>query len=320
MTIISSKFSHGLKNNINALFAFSSFLPSQNPIQTGTTMENLLYNQGYQHIVEEIILNLDLESLIQTSLVNRYLYYLICDDQTILFKICSRKQLLDGKWLDLVKKPKNNEVKKRFLAFFKTLLVLDKIQNDKYYQAIAKLAHYAMIFDKRKFTHFDLKSNFRNLQEPNETVLKMCWYNKIKKRNVNHGNELDLVMFLHDKTLIDFIHETFPYIKENDVFTTALLRYRYEKIWYSNDDKFLPKIFATLIKNPNPTFENGTTLLHLAAKKGDETLVKTLIDFCETFNIYDDFGKTALMYAIEKKQVEVRKLLDPDFDESYNSL
>ena len=43
-------------------------------------------------------------------------------------------------------------------------------------------------------------------------------------------------------------------------------------------------IFQTLIKNPNPTFDNGTTLLHLAAKKGHVDLVKTLMDFDETYD------------------------------------
>ena len=285
-------------------------------------MENLLYNQGYQHIVEEIVLNLELESLIQTSLVNRSLHYLICDDQKILFKICSRKKLLDEKWLEFVKKPKSNEVKKSFLAFFKHLLMLDKIQNDKYYKDIAKLTHqtYRMFFEKGRYSYFVLKLNFRNFQafqKPNETVYKMFWYHKNKKYNINHGNELDLVMFLNDKTLIEFIGDTFPHIEKNDLFTTAVLRYQYESIWNDRSDKIMARIFATLIENPNPTFDNGTTLLHVGAKRGNKTLVKTLVQFCETCNLYDDFGKTPMMYTFEENQTEIRELLDPSYRKSY---
>ena len=92
-------------------------------------MENLLYSQGYQHIVEEILLNLDLESLIQMSSVNKYLYNLITFDPKFWFNICRRKQTLEENWLELVKKPKSAEVKKSFLRFFKNLLMLE--QNSK---------------------------------------------------------------------------------------------------------------------------------------------------------------------------------------------
>ena len=281
-----------------------------------------LNNQGYQHIVEEIILNLDIESLIQTSLVNRYLHHLICVDQKILFKMCSRKKLLDGKWLELVNKPKNNEVKKRFLAFFKNLLILDKIQYDKYYKDIAKLTHqtYRMFFEKGRYSYFDLKLKFRNVQafqKPNETVYKMFWYYKNKKYHLNHRNELDLVLFLNDKTLINFIRETFPHIEENDSFTTAVLRYQYESIWNDRSDKIMARIFATMIGNPNPVFDDGTTLLHVGAKCGNKTLVRTLVKFCETCNLYDDFGKTPMMYAFEENQTEIRELLDPNYRKSY---
>ena len=99
-------------------------------------MENLLFNQGYRHIVEQVLLNLDLESLIQMSSVNKSLYNIIFTDPKFWFNVCRKKQLLQENWLELVKKPKNAEVKKSFLSFFKNLLMLDKIQNDKYYQDI----------------------------------------------------------------------------------------------------------------------------------------------------------------------------------------
>ena len=148
-------------------------------------------------------------------------------------------------------------------------------------------------------------------------MYKMFWYYKNKKYHLNHGNELDMVLFLNDKTLIEFIGDTFPHIEKNDLFTTAVLRYQYESIWNDQSDKIMARIFATLIENPNPTFDNGTTLLHVGAKRGNKTLVKTLVQFCETCNLYDDFGKTPMMYTFEENQTEIRELLDPNYRKSY---
>ena len=117
--------------------------------------------------------------------------------------------------------------------------------------------------------------------------------------------------------MIDFIRETFPRIEENDLFTTGVLRYQYESIWNDRSDKIMARIFATLIKNPNPTFDNGTTLLHVGAKCGNKILVKILVQFCETSNLYDDFGKTPMMYAFEENQTEIRELLDPNYHKSF---
>ena len=226
-------------------------------------METLINSQGYQHIVEEIILNLDLDSLIQMSSVNKCLYNLIITDTKFWFNICRRNQLLEEDWLDLVKKPKNNRVKKSFLKFFKNLLMLDKIENDKCNQETEKLARqtYGMTLGKPQFSTSNGNLVFGHFKEPNnETVYKMFWYHKNKPEN---SNEFDLAMFLNDKILIDFIRETFPDIEVNDLFTTAVLRFKYESCTEKYlKDKRLAKLFASLIENPNPTFEDGRILKH----------------------------------------------------------
>ena len=226
-------------------------------------MENLINSQGYQHIVEEIMLNLDLESLIQMSFVNKGLYNLIFTDPKFWFNICRRNQLLEEDWLDLIKKPKNTQVKKSFLKFFKNLLMLDKIENDKHNQETEKLARqtFGMLLGKPQFSTSNGKLVFGKFKEPNnETVYKMFWYHKNKPEN---SNELDLAMFLNDKIFIDFIRETFPDIEVNDPFTTAVLRFKYESCTEKYlKDKRLAKLFASLMENPNPTFEDGRILKH----------------------------------------------------------
>ena len=226
-------------------------------------MENLFHSQGYQHIVEEIILNLDLESLIRISLVNKCLYNLISTNPKFWFDICRRKQLLEGDWLELVQKPKNTQLKKSFSKFFKNLLMLDKIENDKNIQEIEKLARqtFGMLLQKPQFSTSNGNLVFGQFKEPNnETVYKMFWYHKNKPEN---SNELDLAMFLNDKIFIDFIRETFPDIEVNDPFTTAVLRFKYESCTEKYlKDKRLAKLFASLMENPNPTFEDGRILKH----------------------------------------------------------
>ena len=248
-------------------------------------MENLLHNQGYLHIVEEIILNLDLESLIKISSVNKCLYSLIFADPKFWFNICRRKNLLEENWLKLVKVPKNTEVNESFIRFFKNLLMLDKIENDCRYQEIEKLANrtFLKLQKNPQFSSSIGNLVFGQFKEPNnETVYKLIWYHKNKTNYHKHSKNSHnlccnktktkyyyknntnskLAMFLFDKVLIDFIRETIPDIEANDLFTTGVLRFKYKE---SNANKcvksrLLAKLFASLIENPNPTFEDGTTL------------------------------------------------------------
>ena len=248
-------------------------------------MENLLNNQGYQHIVEKIFLHLDLTSLLQISFASKTLNESISTNSKFWFNICTRKKLLEENWLKLVKEPKNTEVNKSFVRFFKNLLMLDKIENDWRYQEIEKLANRTFLKLQKKPQFSSSLGNlvYGQFKEPNnEIVYKLIWYHKNKANYHKHSkNSHNLccnkaqtkyyyknntnskfVMFLYDKVLIDFIRETIPDIEANASFTTGVLRFKYKD---SNANKcvksrLLAKLFASLIENPNPTFDDGTTL------------------------------------------------------------
>ena len=272
-----------LKTNNQLSFLSVAFFVSLNSYLQEQRMENLLNSQGYQHIVENIFLNLDLTCLLQVSFASKNLNGFVSTNSKFWFNICRRKNLLEENWLKLVKVPKNTEVNESFIRFFKNLLMLDKIENDWRYQEIEKLANrtFLKLQKNPQFSSSIGNLVFGQFKEPNnKTVYKMFWYHKNKtnyhkhsknshdfccdKTNHYYKNNTNskLAMFLFDKVLIDFIRETIPDIEANDLFTTGVLRLKYKE---SNANKcvksrLLAKLFSSLIENPNPTFEDGTTL------------------------------------------------------------
>ncbi len=97
-------------------------------------------------------------------------------------------------------------------------------------------------------------------------------------------------------------------------FLAAVEKYHEEE--YRNEDKeysFFKKVLEVLRDNgadPNQGDNNGSTPLHFAVARKDETLVKLLVKkYGADVNAVDDEGITPLFLAIDEKDEEVTRLL-----------
>ena len=83
-----------------------------------------------------------------------------------------------------------------------------------------------------------------------------------------------------------------------------------------NTAKGITEIVCILLNNRsvNITTESGETLLMFSAKRGNEYLVKYLLDNGADVSLVDYKGRTALDYAIQANNIEVIEILQSQGD------
>ena len=262
-------------------------------------MENFLNNYGLQHIVENILMYSDIETLLKCRIVNQTWRKFIDNPR---FWIKRGSKTMDTKWILKDFQTNQNNLlfdikiqnKERIMALhlIDFHIKSEKTKNSKQIRAIIQ---YIMI--KKIWKDFK-RDNFQGLEfqhfqaNPNYFVTPF-------HQAADEGH-LEVV-----KTLLNF-PQKFVDLTINPISGWTPIHYA-ARSGHLEIVKFLTSITSKPNVQTN-TFQRNTPI-HLAAALGHKEIVKCLITSDHNLNIANSCGKTALDLATQNGHIEVIELL-----------
>ena len=291
-------------------------------------MEKIINNPGFQHLAENLFLNLDQEYLEICAMINQSCKQIL-DNPIFWLKIfvskgMSKKNETD--WAKAIKSAKKSEKKKHFLLYLKWHLKKEKE------------------VDFQLYTNSSVQKTFRQqlsqavLNGHTEIVRALAPLTKSIKTSKKFGH--DLIHNAAGGGYAEIIKILIPLVKDPNApdkrgFTPihwaaknghteiiqilatfidnlTVAKEIYWAIFFGHTE--IVKILASLTDNPNAPDKDGYTPIHVAAEFGRTEIVKFLASLTDNPNVADNDEETPIHMAAKNGHTEIVKILAPMTD------
>ena len=297
-------------------------------------MEEILLNQGYYYIAQNILSYLGtrtLSSLRKTS--------------EGIMNVCENFMIEKGRWKFIFEDLDCRSCEDVFLDTFQDFVRFveaNEIFCAEYFKPLEAKSEKEQILMQflEKLTEFTKKENLEHLEEE---ISKCC---DCRSRHMFLSLEVKRRIWLIIKQYVKFIPSNCPSesrdhlmrllpfaiswkemdmvkillasLKNHDTcLRLSIVAYDFVRNrnagtnWISNDDLliFMGKIIVQC-KNPNASNKSGSTAMHLVAKLGNFKIAEILFPYCNNLDAKDQDGKTALDIANKMKHYRTVKILN----------